>query len=301
MPKIYSNRLVNAKNMIDAAYKGKFAIGHFNINNLEWTKAVLNVAQRTNTPMIIATSEGAIKYMGGVNTVVGMVNGLLEDMNITVPVALHLDHGQTLEMAKKCILAGYSSVMFDGSHLPWEENYKKTKELIKFADEHNISVEAEIGTIGGEEDGVVGKGELGDPQQAKEMVDLGIDFLAAGIGNIHGIYPTTWESLSFETLNKIQDRIHFPMVLHGGSGIPQTQIEKAISMGVSKINVNTELQLAFQGATRKYILSGKDEDRKAKGYDPRKLLKPGTEAIENEVESLITWFGSKGKADLVKK
>ncbi|ATZ16113.1 fructose-bisphosphate aldolase class II [Entomoplasma freundtii] len=301
MPKIYSNRLVNAKNMVDAAYKNHFAIGHFNINNLEWAKAILTVAQKTNTPVILATSEGAIKYMGGVNVVVGMVNGLLEDMNITVPVALHLDHGQSIEMAKKCILAGYSSVMFDGSHLPWKENYEQTKELVKFAKDHEVSVEAEIGTIGGEEDGVVGNGELGDPQQAKEMVDLGIDFLAAGIGNIHGIYPSNWESLSFETLNKIQDKTHFPMVLHGGSGIPQEQIEKAILMGISKLNINTELQLAFQQATRNYIMEGKDEDRKAKGYDPRKLLRPGTEALERETEHLITWFGSKGKADLVKK
>lgn len=298
---IYSKRLVNAHNMVEVAYKNHFAIGHFNINNLEWTKAILNVAQKTNTPIILGTSEGAIKYMGGVKVIVGMINGLLEEMNITVPVSLHLDHGQSLEMAKKCIEAGYSSVMFDGSHLKWEENYNQTKELVAFAKEYNVSVEAEIGTIGGEEDGVVGKGELGDPNQAREMVSLGIDFLASGIGNIHGIYPSDWKSLSFDTLKSIQNEVSIGMVLHGGSGIPQEQIEKAISLGIAKVNVNTELQLAFQKATRQYIESGKDQDQKSKGFDPRKLLKPGIDAIEHEVESLTTWFGSKGKADLIKK
>lgn len=301
MPKLYSDRLVNAHNMVDVAYKNKFAIGHFNINNLEWAKAVLETAQKTQTPIIIATSEGAIKYMGGVKVVVGMVNGLLEDLDITVPVALHLDHGQSIEMAKKCIEAGYSSVMFDGSHLPWETNYAQTKELLTFAKEHEVSVEAEIGTIGGEEDGVVGTGELGDPEQAKQMVALGIDFLAAGIGNIHGIYPPTWKSLSFETLQVLQDATHFPMVMHGGSGVPQEQVEKAISMGISKLNINTELQLAFQKATHDYVTAGLDEDKKAKGFDPRKLLKPGYVAIQTEMENLITWFGSKGKASLVQK
>ncbi|AUF83277.1 fructose-1,6-bisphosphate aldolase, class II [Mesoplasma syrphidae] len=297
MPKIYGNKLVNAHNMVHAAYKGKYAIGHFNINNLEWTKAVLETAQKTNTPVIIATSEGAIKYMGGANVVVGMVNGLLEDLNITVPVALHLDHGQSVEAAKKCIEAGYSSVMFDGSHFSFEENYAKTKEVVEFAKQYGVSVEAEIGTIGGEEDGVVGKGELGDPEEAKKMVDLGIDFLAAGIGNIHGPYPANWEGLAFEQLKKIEDAINFPMVMHGGSGVPQSQVEKAISLGISKINVNTELQLSFQKATRAYIETGADQDMVKKGFDPRKLLKPGYDAIVSEMTNLITWFGVKGKAD----
>lgn len=285
--------------MVEVAYKNKFAIGHFNTNNLEWTKAILTAAQKTNTPLIIATSEGAVKYMGGLEVVVDLVVGLIKSMNITVPIALHLDHGQSLEMAKKAILAGYSSVMFDGSHLPWEQNYAQTKELVAFAKNYDVSIEAEIGTIGGEEDGVVGLGELGDPKQATAMVALGIDFLAAGIGNIHGLYPRNWKGLSFETLSKIEDKIHFPMVMHGGSGIPSNQVSKAINMGIAKVNVNTELQLAFQKATRHYIDSKKDLDEKAKGYDPRQLLKPGTEAIIKEVEHLVGFFGSKGKADLV--
>ncbi|WP_026389278.1 class II fructose-1,6-bisphosphate aldolase [[Acholeplasma] multilocale] len=296
MAKIYSDRLVNAKQMVQAAYDGKYAIGHFNINNLEWTKAVLETAQKTNTPVIIATSEGAMKYMGGAKVVVGMVNALLETLNITVPVALHLDHGQTVAVAKECILAGYSSVMFDGSHYPFEENYAYTKEVVEFAKQYEVSVEAEIGTIGGEEDGVVGKGELGDPEEAAKMVALGIDFLAAGIGNIHGPYPAGWEGLAFEQLEKIEDAINFPMVMHGGSGVPQEQVKKAISLGVSKINVNTELQLAFQRATRSYVESGADQDMVKKGFDPRKLLKPGADAIAAEMDNLITWFGCKGKA-----
>lgn len=299
MPKIYSSRLVSAREMVDIAYKNKFAIGHFNTNNLEWTRAILTAAQTTNTPLIIATSEGAIKYMGGLEVVVNMVVGLMESMDVRVPIALHLDHAQSIEMAKKAILAGYSSVMFDGSHLSWEQNYAQTKELVKFAKEYHVSVEAEIGTIGGEEDGVVGTGELGDPNQAAAMVALGIDFLAAGIGNIHGLYPKNWTGLSFETLRKIENRIHFPMVLHGGSGIPAEQVRKAISLGIAKINVNTELQIAFQRAIRQYVETKKDLDLHAKGYDPRNLLKPGVEAIVKEITHLTEFFGSKGKANLV--
>lgn len=296
MAKIYHNKLVNATKMVNDAYANKYAIGHFNINNLEWTKAILEAAQETKTPVILGTSEGAIKYMGGPKTVVGMVNGLLDEMNITVPVVLHLDHGQTIEMAKKCIEAGYSSVMFDGSHYPYDENLEKTKELIKFANEHEVSVEAEIGSIGGEEDGVIGSGELGDPTQAAEISKTGISMLAAGIGNIHGKYPEWWESLSFETLSKLQEACKMPMVLHGGSGIPQEQVEKAIKLGISKINVNTELQLAFRDATRKYIEEKKDLDDNAKGFDPRKLLNPGYKALKNTFVELTTWFGCKGKA-----
>ncbi|ATG97756.1 class II fructose-1,6-bisphosphate aldolase [Mesoplasma lactucae] len=301
MPKLYSNRLVNAHNMVHDAFENHYAIGHFNINNLEWTKAVLETAQKTNTPIIVATSEGAIKYMGGIQVVVAMVDALMETLNITVPVALHLDHGQSVEMAKACIDAGYSSVMFDGSHLPFEENIEKTKEVVAYAKPHEVSVEAEIGSIGGEEDGVIGEGELGDPAQAKTMVATGIDFLAAGIGNIHGPYPSWWKSLNFDQLAKIEDAVHFPLVMHGGSGVPQDQVEKAISMGVAKVNINTELQLAFEKATREYVMAGKSQDMKAKGFDPRKLLKPGYDAICAEMTNLITWMGSKGKADQIQK
>ncbi|AHI54220.1 fructose-bisphosphate aldolase [Spiroplasma sabaudiense Ar-1343] len=296
MSKIYHKRLVNADSMVKEAHKNKYAIGHFNINNLEWTKAILSAAQETKTPTIIATSEGAMKYMGGPGTVVGLVNGLLEELNITVPVALHLDHGQSVEMAKKCILAGYSSVMFDGSHFPYEENLAKTKEVIDFAKKYEVSVEAEIGSIGGEEDGVIGKGELGDPKQAGEMAKTGISMLAAGIGNIHGKYPEWWTTLSFETLEELQAAAKMPMVLHGGSGIPQDQVKKAISLGISKINVNTELQLAFRDATRKYIEEKKDLDDAGKGFDPRKLLAPGYKALVDTFKELTGWFGSQGKA-----
>ncbi|WP_434341820.1 class II fructose-1,6-bisphosphate aldolase [Mycoplasma putrefaciens] len=296
MPKLYHKRLVNATKMVNDAHKNKYAIGHFNINNLEWTKSILEAAQASNTPVILATSEGAIKYMGGIETVVGMVNGLLDFLDITVPVALHLDHGQSVEMAKKCILAGYSSVMFDGSHLPYEENLKMTKELVEFAKEYEVSVEAEIGSIGGEEDGVVGQGELGDPAQAKEISTTGISMLAAGIGNIHGKYPSWWTSLSFDTLNSLQKACNMPMVLHGGSGVPQEQVKKAISLGISKINVNTELQLAFRDATRKYIEEQKDLDDAKKGFDPRKLLKPGCDALKQTFLELTEWFGCKNKA-----
>ncbi|AHI53374.1 class II fructose-1,6-bisphosphate aldolase [Spiroplasma culicicola] len=296
MSKKYHARLVNASQMVKDAHAGKYAIGHFNINNLEWAKAILLAAQESNTPTIIATSEGAIKYMGGLKTIVGMVNGLLEDLNITVPVALHLDHGQSLEMAKKCIEAGYSSVMFDGSHLPYEENIAKVKELMDFANEHEVSVEAEIGSIGGEEDGVVGEGELGDPKQAAEMATTGISMLAAGIGNIHGKYPEWWKTLSFETLEELQSACSLPMVLHGGSGIPQDQVKKAIELGISKINVNTELQLAFRDATRKYVEDKKDLDDEAKGFDPRKLLAPGFNALKETFNELTKMFGCYGKA-----
>ncbi|AGR41651.1 class II fructose-1,6-bisphosphate aldolase [Spiroplasma taiwanense] len=296
MSKIYHSKLVNASKMVKDAHQGKYAIGHFNINNLEWTKAILEAAQESKTPVIIATSEGAIKYMGGLKTIVGMVNGLLEDLNITTPVALHLDHGQSLEMAKKCIEAGYSSVMFDGSHLPYEENIVKVKELMNFANEHEVSVEAEIGSIGGEEDGVVGEGELGDPNQAAEMSTTGISMLAAGIGNIHGKYPEWWKTLSFETLEELQKACKLPMVLHGGSGIPQDQIEKSIKLGISKINVNTELQLSFRDATRSYIEDKKDLDDERKGFDPRKLLAPGYKALKETFMELTKIFGCQGRA-----
>lgn len=285
--------LVNAKEMLRKAKEGKYAIPHININNLEWAKAVLLTAEAEKSPVIVATSEGALKYMGGFNVVVGMVKGLVEDLKITVPVALHLDHG-SYEGAKKAVEAGYTSLMFDGSHLPYEENYTKTKELVELAKKHNMSVEAEIGTIGGEEDGIVGNGELADPKQAKEMAALGIDVLAAGIGNIHGPYPASWKSLSFETLQEISKAAGIGIVLHGGSGIPSDQIKRAISEGVTKINVNTELQQANHKALRAYIESG--EDLKGKNFDPRKLLKSGYEAMCQTVRDKIHEFGSNNKA-----
>ncbi|AWX70355.1 class II fructose-1,6-bisphosphate aldolase [Mycoplasmopsis anatis] len=285
--------LVNAKEMLKKAKEGKYAIPHININNLEWAKAVLLTAEAEKSPVIVATSEGALKYMGGFNVVVGMVKGLVEDLKITVPVALHLDHG-SYEGAKKAVEAGYTSLMFDGSHLPYEENYAKTKELVELAKKHNMSVEAEIGTIGGEEDGIVGNGELADPKQAKEMAALGIDVLAAGIGNIHGPYPASWKSLSFETLQEISKAAGIGIVLHGGSGIPTDQIKRAISEGVTKINVNTELQQANHKALRAYIESG--EDLKGKNFDPRKLLKSGYEAMCQTVRDKIHEFGSNNKA-----
>lgn len=285
--------LVNAKEMLRKAKEGKYAIPHININNLEWAKAVLLTAEAEKSPVIVATSEGALKYMGGFNVVVGMVKGLVEDLKITVPVALHLDHG-SYEGAKKAVEAGYTSLMFDGSHLPYEENYAKTKELVELAKKHNMSVEAEIGTIGGEEDGIVGNGELADPKQAKEMAALGIDVLAAGIGNIHGPYPASWKSLSFETLQEISKAAGIGIVLHGGSGIPSDQIKRAISEGVTKINVNTELQQANHKALRAYIESG--EDLKGKNFDPRKLLKSGYEAMCQTVRDKIHEFSSNNKA-----
>ena len=282
--------LVSAKEMLDKAKAGKYAVGQFNINNLEWTKAILLTAQENNSPVILGVSEGAGKYMCGYNTVVGMVNGMLETLKITVPVALHLDHG-SYEGALACIDAGFSSIMFDGSHYPIEENIEKTKELIRIAGEKGISVEAEVGAIGGEEDGVVGSGEVADPNECKMIADLGVDMLAAGIGNIHGKYPANWKGLSFDVLAKIQELTGtMPLVLHGGTGIPADMIKTAISLGVSKINVNTECQLAFAEATRKYVEAGKDLE--GKGFDPRKLLAPGFEAIKATVKEKMELFGS---------
>ena len=286
--------LVSAKEMLTKAKEGKYAVGQFNINNLEWTKAILQTAQENNSPVILGVSEGAGKYMGGWDVVVGMVNGLLKDMKITVPVALHIDHG-TYEGAKAVIEAGFSSVMFDGSHYPIEENIEKTKEIIALASEKGISVEAEVGAIGGEEDGVVGNGEVADPDECKMIADLGVTMLAAGIGNIHGKYPANWKGLNFEVLAKIQEKTPgVPLVLHGGTVIPADMIKKAISLGVSKINVNTECQLAFAEATRKYIEAGKDLE--GKGFDPRKLLAPGTQAIKDTVKEKMELFGSINKA-----
>ncbi len=286
--------LVSAAQMLKDAKAGKYAVGQFNINNLEWTKAILLTAQELNSPVILGVSEGAGKYMTGYKTVVGMVNGMLEELNITVPVALHLDHG-SYEGALKTIEAGFSSVMFDGSHYPIEENIAKTKELIALAHSKGISLEAEVGSIGGEEDGVVGAGEVADPEECKKIADLGVDMLAAGIGNIHGKYPENWQGLNFDVLAKIQELTgEMPLVLHGGTGIPEEMIKKAISLGVSKINVNTECQLTFAAATRKYIEDGKD--LQGKGFDPRKLLAPGFEAIKETVKEKMELFGSINKA-----
>ena len=281
--------LVSAKEMLTKAKEGHYAVGQFNINNLEWTKAILLTAQELNSPVILGVSEGAGKYMCGYKTVVGMVNGMLDELKITVPVALHLDHG-SYEGALKCIEAGFSSVMFDGSHYPIAENIEKTKELVRITGEKGISLEAEVGAIGGEEDGVVGMGECADPNECKMIADLGVTMLAAGIGNIHGKYPENWPGLSFETLAAVQEKTgKMPLVLHGGTGIPADMIKKAISLGVSKINVNTECQLAFAAATRKYIEAGKD-------LDPRKLLAPGFEAIKATVKEKMELFGSVNKA-----
>ena len=286
--------LVNAKEMLTKAKAGQYAVGQFNINNLEWTKAILLTAQELNSPVILGVSEGAGKYMCGYKTIVGMVNGMLEELNITVPVALHLDHG-SYDGAKACIEAGFSSVMFDGSHYSIEENVVKTKELVAICDELGLSLEAEVGSIGGEEDGVVGAGECADPDECKMIADLGITMLAAGIGNIHGKYPENWAGLSFDTLDAIQQKTgDMPLVLHGGTGIPADMIKKAISLGVSKINVNTECQLSFAEATRKYIEDGKD--LQGKGFDPRKLLAPGFEAIKATVKEKMELFGSVDKA-----
>lgn len=286
--------LVSAKEMLTKAKAGKYAVGQFNINNLEWTKAILQTAEELKSPVILGVSEGAGKYMCGYKTVVGMVNGMLEEMKITVPVALHLDHG-SYEGAKKCIEAGFSSIMFDGSHYPIEENIEKTKELVGICDKLGLSLEAEVGAIGGEEDGVIGGGEVADPKECKMIADLGVTMLAAGIGNIHGVYPANWKGLSFETLAAIQELTGtMPLVLHGGSGIPDEMVKKAITLGVSKVNVNTECQLAFAAATRKYIEAGKD--RIGKGYDPRKLLADGVEAIKATVKEKMELFGSIDKA-----
>ena len=286
--------LVSAEEMLKKAKAGKYAVGQFNINNLEWTKSILLTAQECNSPVILGVSEGAGKYMCGYKTVVGMVNGMLEELNITVPVALHLDHG-SYEGAKACIEAGFSSIMFDGSHYPIEENVAKTKELVAICKEKGMSIEAEVGSIGGEDDGVIGAGECADPKECKMIADLGVTMLAAGIGNIHGKYPENWAGLSFETLDAVQQLTgEMPLVLHGGTGIPEDMIKKAISLGVSKINVNTECQLSFAEATRKYIEAGKDLE--GKGFDPRKLLAPGAEAIKATVKEKMELFGSVGKA-----
>ena len=286
--------LVSAKEMLTKAKQGQYAVGQFNINNLEWTKAVLLAAEEMKSPVILGVSEGAGKYMCGYKTVVGMVNGMLEGLKITVPVALHLDHG-SYEGAKACIEAGFSSVMFDGSHYPIAENIEKTRELVAICESKGLSIEAEVGSIGGEEDGVVGAGECADPNECKSIADLGVTMLAAGIGNIHGKYPDNWAGLSFETLAGVQQKTgEMPLVLHGGTGIPDDMIKRAITLGVAKINVNTECQWSFQAATRKYIEEGKD--LLGKGFDPRKLLAPGFEAIKATVKEKIELFGSEGKA-----
>ena len=289
------SRLVSAKEMLTKAKAGKYAVGQFNINNLEWTKSILQTAQELQSPVILGVSEGAGKYMCGYKTIVGMVEGMLEELDITVPVALHLDHG-SFEGAKACINAGFSSIMFDGSSLPIDENVQKTTELVNTCNILGLSLEAEVGSIGGEEDGVIGAGECADPDECKKVADLGVTMLAAGIGNIHGKYPENWAGLSFETLDAIQAKTgDMPLVLHGGTGIPADMIKKAISLGVAKINVNTECQLAFQEATRKYIEAGKDLE--GKGFDPRKLLAPGAEAIKANVKEKMELFGSVGKAN----
>ena len=286
--------LVSAKKMLQDAVKGNYAVGQFNINNLEWTKAILLTAQENNSPVILGVSEGAGKYMCGYKTVTEMVKAMIEELKITVPVALHLDHG-TYEGAQKALAAGFSSIMFDGSHYPIEENLEKTKEIVALCHEKGVSVEAEISSIGGEEDGVIGAGEIADPNECKKIADLGIDFLAAGIGNIHGKYPANWKGLDFNALAKIKELIgDMPLVLHGGTGIPEDMIKKAISLGVAKINVNTECQLSFADATRKYIEAGKDLE--GKGFDPRKLLAPGFDAIKATVKEKMEMFGSVGRA-----
>ena len=286
--------LVSAKEMLEKAKAGHYAVGQFNINNLEWTKSILLTAEEMKSPVILGVSEGAGKYMCGYSTIVGMVNGMIKELGITVPVALHLDHG-SYEHAYKCIEAGFSSVMFDGSHYPIEENIAKTKELVAVCAAKGLSLEAEVGSIGGEEDGVIGAGECADPNECKMIADLGVTMLAAGIGNIHGKYPENWKGLSFDTLDAVQQKTgDMPLVLHGGTGIPEEMITKAISLGVAKINVNTECQLAFAAATRAYVEAGKDLS--GKGFDPRKLLAPGVEAIKDTVKAKMELFGSVNKA-----
>lgn len=280
---------VNGNEIFTAARKGHYAVGAFNTNNLEWTRAILKAAQETKTPVLIQVSMGAAKYMGDYKLVKSLVENEVRVMNITVPVIMHLDHGN-YEAAKECIEAGYTSVMFDGHDLPFEENLGKTKEIVKLAHAKNISVEAEVGSIGGEEDGIIGEGELADVEEAKKIAATGVDYLACGIGNIHGKYPANWKGLHFDRLKELADVIETPLVLHGGSGIPQEQVVKAIKMGVSKVNINTECQLAFAAATRKYIEAGKDQQ--GKGYDPRKLLADGAQAITDTVEEIIGWLGT---------
>ncbi|HIR66667.1 MAG TPA: class II fructose-1,6-bisphosphate aldolase [Candidatus Coproplasma avicola] len=286
--------LVTAQEMLEKALKGKYAVGQFNINNLEWTKSILQTSQELGAPVILGVSEGAGKYMAGFKVVAAMVKAMIEEMNITVPVALHLDHG-TYEGCYKCIKAGFSSIMFDGSHFPIDENVAKTTELVHVCKQLGLSLEAEVGAIGGEEDGVIGKGECADPDECKAIADLGVTMLAAGIGNIHGKYPANWPGLSFETLAAVKEKVgDMPLVLHGGTGIPTDQIKKAISLGVAKINVNTECQLSFQAATRRYVEEGKD--LVGKGFDPRKLLAPGAQAIKDTVKEKMEIFGCIGKA-----
>lgn len=287
--------LVNAKEMLDKAYENGYGIGQFNINNLEWTKAILEACEEKKSAVILGVSEGAAKYMGGFNVVSKMVEGLDKDLNITVPVALHLDHG-SYEGAKKALEAGFTSIMFDGSSLPIDENIEKTKEIVELCHSKNVSVEAEVGGIGGEEDGVVSAGELADPEECKKVASLGIDFLAAGIGNIHGVYPDDWQGLNFKRLEEIKEAAgKIPLVLHGGTGIPEEQVKKAIERGVSKININTECQIVFTEATRKYFEEGKD--KVGKGFDPRKVLKPGFEAIKDKVREKIEFFECENSAE----
>ena len=292
--------IVNATRMLQAAKKGHYAVGHFNTNNLEWTKAILLTAQKLNSPVIIATSMGAAKYMGGYAVVAAMVKAMDKALGITVPVVLHLDHGN-YEAAKACVEAGYTSIMFDGSSLPFDENVEKTTELVKLAHDHGMSIEAEVGAIGGTEDGITADGEVADPEECRKIAGLGIDFLAAGIGNIHGIYPKDWKGLHFDALDKINKATNYiPLVLHGGTGIPDDQIVHAIHDGVSKINVNTDCQLVFAQATIDYCAAGKADptaENKDKGYDPRKLLKPGYQSICDKVEEKIRLFGSVDKAN----
>ncbi len=285
--------LVNATEMLQKAKEGHYAVGQFNINNLEWTKAVLTTAQELNSPVILGVSEGAGKYMTGFKTVVAMVKAMVESLGITVPVALHLDHG-SYEGCMKCVEAGFTSIMFDGSHFAIDENIAKTTELVGIAHKNGMSIEAEVGSIGGEEDGVIGAGEIADVAECAKIASLGIDFLAAGIGNIHGVYPANWKGLDFGTLEKIHEKAGLPLVLHGGTGIPDDMVKRAISLGVSKINVNTECQLTFAAATREYVEAGKDKE--GKGFDPRKLLAPGVKAIQQTVKEKMELFGSVGKA-----
>lgn len=286
--------LVNVKDMLTKAVAGHYAVGHFNINNLEWTKAILETAEEMKSPVILGVSEGAGKYMGGFKTVAAMADAMVDSLGITVPVALHLDHG-TYEGCLKCIEAGFSSIMFDGSSYPIEENVEKTKELVKICADKGMSLEAEVGAIGGEEDGVVGMGECADPDECKAIADLGVDLLAAGIGNIHGKYPENWPGLRFDVLESVKEKTgDLPLVLHGGTGIPADMVKQAINLGVAKINVNTECQIAFTAAVRKYIEEGKDLE--GKGFDPRKVLKPGVEGIKQVVHDKIELFGSAGKA-----
>lgn len=285
---------VNAKTLVDNAKAGKYAVAHFNINNLEWTKSLLEVAQETNSGIILGASEGAIKYMGGFHIVANMVKSLMEDLNITVPIVLHLDHGQSFEACQSALEAGFTSIMFDGSHLNFQENLETTKKVVALAKKYHASVEAEAGSVGGEEDGVIGLGEVADSKECQSLANLGIDILAAGINNVHGRYPEGWKGLNFDVLKTISQASNKPLVLHGGSGIPKEQVAKAISLGISKVNVNTELQEVFAAAIRNYIVNNKDQQNK--GYDPRKLLKDGTLAIKTKAIELLKEFGSYGKA-----